>query len=140
MWQAHYKTITNVSAKALFHTMADVNNWNQWADDLEYAKIKGVATSGAQFILKPKGGPKLKMHIDRFEPHAHFSDITHLPLAKMRISKSFTEINGQTHFTMKVEVWGVLGFLWRYIIATDQIKGAPVQCEKMFNYAQLRHL
>lgn len=139
MWQAQYKTTTDVSAKALFNTMADVNNWSKWADDLEYTKMDGEAKRDAPFILKPKGGPKVKLHIDRFEPYAYFADIAHLPLAKMRTSKLFVEQGGKTHFIMTVEVWGLLGFLWRRVIAGEQIKGASMQCEKMFTYAKQVH-
>lgn len=136
MWQATYGTTTDVPAETLFKVMADINHWPLWADDLEYTQIDGDAKAGASFILKPKAEPKVKLTIDRFEPHAHFADIAHLPLGKMRTSKSFTRVNSQTQFTMTIEVWGLLGFLWRRIIAAQQINGAQAQCEKMFAYAR----
>jgi hypothetical protein len=136
MWQATYSTTTDVPAEALFKVMADINHWPLWADDLEYTQLGGDAKPSTPFILKPKGGPKVKLNIERFEPPTHFTDIAHLPLGKMRTSKSFIEVDGQTQFTMTVEVWGVLGFLWRRVIAAEQIKGAPEQCAKMFAYAK----
>lgn len=136
MWQGEYNTTTDVSAEALFNVMADINRWPEWADDLEYTKIEVAASAGAPFALKPKGGPKLKLHIDQFKPHTCFADIAHLPLAKMRTSKSFIQNGDSTTFTMTVEVWGLLGFLWRRVIAAEQIKGAPEQCEKMFAHAK----
>ena len=136
MWQDQYSTTTDVRAETLFNMMADINRWPEWADDLEYTKIEGKAEVGAPFTLKPKGGPKVAMNIETFLPSHTFADLAHLPLAKMRTTKSFIQQGTVTQFTLKVEVWGLLGFFWSRALGVQMIKDAPWQREKMFAYAR----
>ncbi len=67
MWQGKYEATTDVSAEALFRAITDINNWNKWDHGLEFTKLEGVAKQGAHFILKPKGGPNVKMTIDEIQ-------------------------------------------------------------------------
>lgn len=61
MWQGQYKTITDVPAELLFSAITDINNWSKWDDGLEFTKLEGAAKQGAAFLLKPKGGPRVRI-------------------------------------------------------------------------------
>lgn len=135
MWQASYTTQVQASAQVLFNTMADINHWHAWATDLDYARIEGIAHAGAPFVLKPRGGPKVKLLIETFEPFSTFTDLAILPLAKMRTRKTFVQSGNETCITMTVEIWGILGFLWQRVIGREQIAGAPAQMAAMVAYA-----
>lgn len=135
MWQSTYTTRVQAPAQLLFNTMADINHWHEWATDLEYARIDGLAIKGAPFVLKPRGGPKVKLVIEAFEPSSTFTDLAYLPLAKMRTRKTFVQSGNETCITMTVEIWGVLGFLWQRVIGREQIAGAPAQMAAMVAYA-----
>ncbi|MBK8188794.1 MAG: SRPBCC family protein [Cellvibrio sp.] len=135
MWKGQYKTTTDVPAEKLFRVISDVNNWNKWDDGLEFTKIEGVAKSGASFVLKPKGGPNVKMTIDEIEPY-RLVDTAHLFLAKMRTSHEYVQSGDLTTIQFSVEVWGALGFFWRKVVAENQVKEAATQTAALVSYAR----
>ncbi|MDR1988752.1 MAG: hypothetical protein LBQ09_00805 [Acidobacteriaceae bacterium] len=75
------------------------------------------------------------MSIDEIKPY-QFVDISHLPLAKMRTSHEFLPGNNQTTIRFTVEVWGLLGFFWRRVVAQNQLKGAATQTASFISYAR----
>ncbi|MDR0787815.1 MAG: SRPBCC family protein [Gemmatimonadota bacterium] len=136
MWQGRYETTTDVSADRLYRVITDVNNWNRWDAGIEFTKLEGEVRKGASFILKPKGGPNVKMSIEEIRPF-QFVDIAHLFLTRMRTSHEYIQNGNQTTIRFKVEVRGVLGFLWKRIVAENQIREAPAQTASFINYARL---
>ncbi len=138
MWHGTFETSTDVEAVKLFDALADINNWKTWDDGLEYTTIAVSPQAGADFVLKPKGGPKTRMSIERFSRPAIFSDVAHLPLGKMRTTHEFSTVGGRTIIRLTVDVWGVLGFLWRRVIAQKQIETAPQQTEAFIAYTRTR--
>lgn len=135
MWQSSFTTTTDVSAEKLFKTITDFNAWAQWDDGLEYTAIEGPAKTGAAFTLKPKGGPAVKITIEKMWPF-ELVDVAHLPLAKMRTIHKYTREGDTTRIDMQVQIWGPLGFLWRKIIGENQIKDAPKQTQAFIEYAR----
>jgi hypothetical protein len=69
MWQAQYETTTDVPAEKLFCAITDINNGNKWDDGLEFTELEGAVIQGASFVLKPKGGPNMRMTIDEIRPY-----------------------------------------------------------------------
>jgi hypothetical protein len=124
MWQGQYQTTTDVPASKLFEVICDINNWNKWDVGLEFTKIDSSAIEGASFVLKPKGGPNVKMTLDAVRPFV-LIDTAHLFLAKMRTTHEYIQEGHLTTIRFKVEVWGALGFFWRRIIGENQVKEAP---------------
>ena len=96
MWQDQYETTTDVPAEKLFRAISDINHWNKWDSGLEFTKIDGIGKQGASFVLKPKGGPNVKMTIEEFQPPSRFVDVAHLPLAKLRTSHEYLQSGNQT--------------------------------------------
>ena len=45
MWQGQYETTTDVPARVLFKTIADINNWNKWDSEIEFTKIERTELS-----------------------------------------------------------------------------------------------
>lgn len=135
MWQAKYETTTDVPAEKLFRTITDINNWNKWDSELESTRLDGVAKQGATFTLKPKGGPTVKLTIDKLQPY-HMVDTAHLFLAKMRSSHEYVQNGGRTTIRFQIEVWGPLGFFWRKVIGENQIKEAAAHQLDLINYAR----
>src|SRR4051812_29205841 len=84
MWQSRYeKVFPGLKKEDVWSAWADVNNWNQWDKDTEFAKITEPFQAGSKFVLKPKGGPKVNIQILKTEPLKGFTDMTKFPLAKM---------------------------------------------------------
>jgi polyketide cyclase/dehydrase/lipid transport protein len=135
MWRAHYEMVTDVPADALYRTIRDVNSWSKWDSGLEYAHLEGEAKPGVAFVLKPKGGPKVRMSIDDLRPNL-LVDTAHLLGAKMRTTHEYMPAGTRTKIRLGVEVSGPLGFLWRKVVGENQIKGAPAQLAAFISYAR----
>lgn len=135
MWQANFKTTTDVSAEKLYKTITDFNAWSRWDDGIEYTRLIGEPKIGGEFMLKPKGAPEIKITIEKMWPF-EVIDVAHLPLAKMRTIHKYERIGDTTHISMKIEIWGALGFLWRKIIGENQIKEAQEQTVAFVEYAR----
>ena len=143
MWTGKYETTTNVPAQRLFEVICDVNHWNKWDSGLEYAELEGAAVEGASFMLKPKGAPIIGMSIDAVKPFI-FVDTAHLLLAKMRTTHEYVQSGSDTRILFKIEITGLLGFLWRRALGEKQIEEAPAQMVAFIAYARgsvnsLRH-
>jgi Polyketide cyclase / dehydrase and lipid transport len=135
MWKAQYEMVTDVPAEALYRAIADVNSWSKWDAGLEYTRLDGEAKPGAAFVLKPKGGPKVKMSIDEIQPH-RLVDTAHLLGAKMRTTHEFLQTGGHTTIRIGIEVSGPLGLLWRKVVGENQIREAPAQLAAFIRYAR----
>ncbi|RZA07665.1 MAG: polyketide cyclase [Moraxellaceae bacterium] len=135
MWQANFQTTTDVSAEKLYQAMTDFNAWNKWDHGIERTQLIGDAKAGGVFMLKPKGGPEVKITIEKMWPF-EVIDVAHLPLAKMRTVHKYVRVGDTTHIHMELQIWGLLGFVWRKIIGENQIKDAPVQTQALINYAR----
>ncbi len=135
MWKAQYETTTDVPAEQLYKAITDINSWSKWDDGLEFAKLEGAAKQGAPFLLKPKGGPNVKMTIDEIQPY-RLVDTAHLFLAKMRTSHEYVSSSNHTIVRCGIEVWGPLGFFWRKVVGENQIKGAAAQTAALISYAR----
>lgn len=134
MWQAKYETTTDVPAEKLFRAISDINNWGKWDDGLESTKLEGNAREGAEFMLKPKGGPNVKLTIDEIRPY-RLVDTAHLFFAKMCTSHEYVQSGGRTTVRFQVEVWGLMGFFWRKVVGENQIKEAATQTRALIDYA-----
>ena len=135
MWQSQYEITTDLTPVALYRAIADINTWSKWDSGLEYTHLEGPAKPGAPFVLKPRGGPKVKMTIDELRPHV-LVDTAHLLGAKMRTTHEYKASGGRTTIHFRVEVWGPLGFFWRKVVGEGQIKGAPAQLAAFVAYAR----
>lgn len=135
MWQANFTTTTDVPAENLYRAITDFNTWNQWDEGIEYTQLQGAAKAGSQFVLKPKGGPAVKITIEKMWPY-EVVDVAHLPLAKMRTIHKYERIGDTTHINMQLQIWGPLGFIWRKLIGENQIKEAAEQTRALVEYAR----
>jgi hypothetical protein len=136
MWKGNATIITQkATIDQLWNTLTDIQNWNTWDHDIAWTSIEGPVKQGAEFYLKPKDGPKTKLHISEYTAPNVFSDVAYLPLAKMRTTHRFTQTEMGIEINIEVEVSGFLSFLWSRIIAQNQIKGAEQQTQNLIDKA-----
>ena len=135
MWKAEYEITTDVPAEALYRAIADINSWSKWDTGLEYTRLEGAAKQGAMFVLKPKGGPKVRMSIDELRPY-RLVDTAYLLGAKMRTIHEYKQAGNQTTIHFGIEMWGPLGLFWRKVVGEKQVKEAPVQLAEFVKYAR----
>lgn len=137
MWAKSYSITTReVTKEQMWKLFADVNNWHTWDGGVEFAKMEGRFEKGNHFLFKPKGGPTLKIGIVEATESKSFTDFTKFPLAKMYGVHTFEETAGGLTITTTMKVEGVLGFLWRKIVAQKIVDGLPADMEQQIKTAK----
>lgn len=138
MWQSKYEKIyTGLTKESVWSAWSDVNNWPKWDTDTEFTKITGPFKPGTQFLLKPKGGPKVTITLTEVNQNAGFTDVTRFPLAKMYDTHEMEETPNGLKIRSIIRVEGPLSWLWRRIVAQGVAAGAPKQIEALAKYAQI---
>jgi len=110
-------TTKAATREQMWRLFADVNNWHTWDDGIEYAQMTGKFEQGNHFILKPRGGPKVKLTLVETIENRTFTDLTVFPLAKMYGHHIFEETDDGLKVTTTMSVKGPLAFLWSKLVA-----------------------
>src|SRR6185436_13627639 len=117
MWTKSHSILTQEATKEqMWKLFADVNSWHTWDQGIEFAKMEGKFEKGNHFILRPKGGPNVKIKLVEAVENKMFTDFTQFPLAKMFGEHKFEETASGLRVTTTITVKGLLGFLWRKIV------------------------
>jgi hypothetical protein len=136
MWSKSYSIVTNeVTKEQMWKLFSDVNNWDKWDNGIEYAKITGKFEKGTFFVLKPKDGPKVKIELLETIENQIFLDLTRFPLAKMYDEHKFEETPQGLMITATITVKGILGFLWKKLVAQNIVNGLPAEMSEQIKYA-----
>ncbi|MBK9936342.1 MAG: SRPBCC family protein [Cytophagaceae bacterium] len=126
MWTKSHSIVTEeVTKEQMWKLFADVNNWHTWDEGIEFAKMEGKFEKGNFFTLRPKGGPNVKVKLLETVENKSFLDVTKFPLAKMFDNHTFEETPQGLKITNTISVTGVLGFLWRKIVAQKIVDSLP---------------
>lgn len=126
MWTGSHSIVTNeVTKEQMWKLFADVNNWPNWDKGVEFASMDGKFEKGNYFMFQPKGGPKIKIEIIEATENKSFTDLTRFPLARMYGEHTFEETPNGLKLTTTMKVVGVLGFLWRKIVAQKIVDTLP---------------
>lgn len=130
MWtKSHSITTKSVTKEQLWRLFSDVNNWHTWDESIEFAKMEGAFEAGNYFILRPKGGPNVKIQLVKTIENQQFTDLTRFPLAKMYGDHRFEETPDGLKLTTTMTVKGLLGFLWVKLVAQKIADGLPADLE-----------
>ncbi|MEP6646052.1 MAG: SRPBCC family protein [Saprospiraceae bacterium] len=136
MWTKTYSIETNeVTKEQMWKLFSEVNQWHLWDKGIEYAKIEGKFEKGNTFLLKPKGGPKVKIELVEALENRRFTDYTKFPLAEMYGEHTFEETSKGLKITTTMKVKGLLGFLWVKLVAKGIADGLPVEMKEQLAYA-----
>ena len=126
MWTKSHSIVTKeVTKEQLWKLFANVNQWHTWDEGVEYARMEGEFEKGNHFLLKPKGGHKVKIELIETIKNRKFVDLTRFPLAKMYGEHTFEETADGLKITTTMKVEGPLGFLWRKIVAQGIVDSLP---------------
>lgn len=125
MTRYSHETFTDLTPDALYAAITAIDRWPEWGDDLERTEAPASLSSGASFMLRPKGGPNVRMTVVEATRPRCFTDRAHLFLGTMMTMHLFERAKdgtGQmvTRVTVEISVHGPLGFFWDRIIARKQ--------------------
>lgn len=137
MWTKSHSIVTNeVTKEQMWKLFANVNNWHTWDEGIEFAKLEGKFEKGNFFILRPKGGPDVKIELLETIENNMFLDVTKFPLAKMYDEHIFEDTPQGLKITNSITVKGVLGFLWRKIVAQKIVDSMPADMQQQIKTAK----
>jgi hypothetical protein len=136
MWTKSYSIVTKeVTKEQMWKLFADVNNWHTWDKGIEFAKIEGKFEKGNHFMLRPKGGPNVKVELLETIVNKNFLDVTKFPFAKMYDNHTFEETKDGLNITNTISVKGLLGFLWVKIVAKKIADALPTDMQEQIKAA-----
>ena len=125
MWTTEYTLVTDASAKSVWNTWANVENWPSWDRGVQWCRLDGEFKVGTAYTLKPVGGPEAKAVITDCQPLKRFADSTALPLAKMDFVHELREEQDGLHVTHRVTISGPLSFFFAQVIGKDTARDLP---------------
>ncbi|WP_160138756.1 polyketide cyclase [Chryseobacterium sp. c4a] len=126
MWKKTYSVLTReVTREQIWKLTTDINHWKDWDDTVEYSNLLREFKEGEFFILKPKGGPKVKIKIVEVIPFQKFTDLTSFPLAKMYGEHFYEVTENGLKITVTMTVKGLLSKLWIKLVVHDIVKSLP---------------
>lgn len=138
MWsKRHVSKVRGLSVEQVWKVWSDINGWHTWQKDLEFARLEGEFAAGNSFILKPKGGPKVKIELQSVVPLKSFTDLTRFPGAKMLGHHEFNVKGDELEVATEMTIRGPLSFLWRKLVAEGVANGMREQTENLI--ARARH-
>lgn len=118
MWTKSHSVVTReVTKEQIWKLISNVNQWNTWDDTVEYSELLGVFEAENYFILKPNGGPKVKIKLIEVVENQKFIDLTSFPFAKMYGEHLYEETEQGLKITVTMRVKGILSFIWIKLVA-----------------------
>lgn len=111
---------TKATPADIFQLWADVNSWAEYDHGIEWAKLTDTFGAGGHYMLKPKGGPKVKAKILVADANSRFIDESQLPGAKLKFDHELSAQNGVTTVKLTMTISGPLSFIWAKILGKNQ--------------------
>jgi hypothetical protein len=129
-------TTKEISQDQIWRLMTDINRWKDWDDTLEKSEIQGEFKEGNYFMIRPKGGPNVKIQLVEVKAKSYFKDFTKFPLAKM-YGEHFYDVTPEgLKITITMSISGILGFLWNQIVMKDIVTHLPDDVKSQINEAK----
>jgi hypothetical protein len=131
-----HSVFTKASAEQVWKLYKDPTTWPIWDHEIEYASLKGPFAIGTKGILRPRGGPEVKFVIIEMIPKVKFSDISLLPLTKLKFTHTLTKKSDKLEINHRVEMWGLLSFFFAFVIGRKIKAGLPTAMKKLAEVAE----
>ncbi len=136
MWYKKRTIETNATKEQVWKLWTNVENWNNWDNQVEFSKLNGDFEKGTYGILKPIKSPKSKFQLILVDDLRAFTTRSCLPLTKLDFTHGLNEKDGKLYITHGVKITGVLTFLFSKVIGEKIIKELPHAMEKLSKMAE----
>jgi hypothetical protein len=130
MWKHRFEKSTDLKPGQIWPVLADVANWAKVDHNIDFIEIEGTPKAGTKFVLKPKGGPKLKFTIGDFSPPTTYSDICRMPFASMKTLHTLIP-GDRTIVRVDITISGPMSRLWGFLVGRKHAQGLPAQTERI---------
>jgi hypothetical protein len=139
MWQVQYwKVFPSLQGGAVWTVWRDVDHWHEWDADIEYATLSGPFAVGSELVLKPKGGPKVRIRLSEVMPGSSFTDVTRFPLARMIDVHELQDTPQGLKLKNSIRMEGPLAWVWRKLVGENVAAGIPRQMEALARHASAK--
>lgn len=116
MWTFQHTETTTATPEQLWRLYQDPTTWPEWDHQIEDVTVDGPFETGATGTIKPVGGPRTRFRMVEVTEKVSFTDVTRLPLAKMRFDHWIEPGVGDTSFVHRVTITGPLTPLFARVI------------------------
>ena len=138
MWTKSHSIVTKeVTKEQMWKLTTDINNWKNWDNTVENSELLGEFSVGNFFMLKPKGGPKVKIKLIEIIENKKITDETTFPLAKMYGEHLYEETKEGLKITVTMSVKGIFSFLWIKLVAKGIVDDLPQDISNQIANAKL---
>jgi hypothetical protein len=139
MWVKTYNKIyQGIAREDVWRIWSDVNNWPTWDKELEYCKMENNFIEGSQFILKPKGGPKVSITLSEVRPNEKFTNYCKFLGATMYVAHALEETSDGLRITNTITVTGPLSYIWVHLVAKNVANSVPKQMDSLVDLVILQ--
>ena len=139
MWRKEVSIATKKTKEEVWKLWSNVSDWNLWDEQVIESKIDGAFIINQKGYIKPKSGPKSTFEIIELTKGKSFTNRSKLPLGKIdfvhEIKKS---LNGELIITHRIEISGVLTFLFSKVIGNKLIKELPKALNNLVNLIEAK--
>ena len=136
MWANQVTIKTKVSKAQIWKVWSDVSNWKVWDDQVVESELDGQFSQGQKGTIIPKGGPKSTFELVEVTKEVSFTSRSKLPLTKMDFIHKIEESEGELTLIHRVEISGMLTFLFSRVIGNKIISELPKALDKLVVIAQ----
>jgi hypothetical protein len=136
MWQFEHTETTTATADQIWGGYADPSRWPEWDEGLKQVTLDGPFAAGTTGRIKPVGGPKLKFTLEEVTPRKSFTDVTKLPLARLRFAHEIVSTPAGRVVTQRVWFTGPLGPFFAKVIGRSMTADMPTAMRRMVQVAE----
>ena len=127
---------TKAAPESIWALWSDIKTWKNWDHGIEDGALDDVFREGTTGWLKPKGGPKVKFKILKAETNKVFHDRSSLPLTSLDFIHTLEKQGEYTIVTQRVEMTGLLTFIFAKVIGSGIKKDMPGAMAKLVEMAE----
>ncbi|MCW7505308.1 SRPBCC family protein [Leptospira paudalimensis] len=129
-------TTNEIKQEQIWKLMSDVNRWKNWDSTLEKSEMLGTFEAGNFFMIRPSGGPDVKIQLIEVRPNSYFKDFTKFPLAKMFGEHFYEKTSEGLKITITMSITGPLAFLWNMIVMKNIVSHLAEDVQLQINEAK----
>jgi len=135
MWSKEISIKSLSSKEQIWSLWTNVSNWYLWDDQVISAKLHGAFKMGQTGELIPAGGPKSTFKLIEVTEQKSFTSRSTLPLSTMDVIHEMREEEGELIITHRVEISGILSFVFSKLIGNKIVKHLPNTMNELSNTA-----
>jgi hypothetical protein len=122
---------STATADAFFARWVDHESWPAWSPDTDWARVDGPVRTGAEGVLKPKGGPRTRFIVSACTPGREYTDTARFPGARLVFQHLVTPVVDGVELSVLATMHGPLAPVWAVIMGGGFRDAVPADLERL---------